>query len=248
MPIDACSSARTRSKPPHGNARLSVLQQPHATCDSGCTARRSFSGISRIGSDTSMSTSADNGNDVTKSPATAGSRTPIASLRFRLHQRNHPQHARNRHRLLPANRLVVQRAPQQRNHRHHIRRHPRKSARSITPARSAAPTSTARTSTRASSPPRRLPPGGVAVDASHVYWTNRDREHDRPRRPRRHERRPELRDRRRSSRRRRGRQRPRLLGGLGVRGTIRPRTSVRRRTKITTHPKTRWSRRRRRCR
>ena len=56
--------------------------------------------------------------------------------------------------------------------------------------RSAAPTSTAPASTRASSAAP-APGGEIAVDARHVYWTHSDGP-DRPRQARRHRRRPEL--------------------------------------------------------
>ena len=76
---------------------------------------------------------------------------------------------------------------------------PTSTGRTAAPARSGAPTSTARASTRASSPAR-ASPGGVAVDAAHVYWANAGTRHDRARQPRRHGRRPELHHRRRAAR------------------------------------------------
>ena len=62
------------------------------------------------------------------------------------------------------------------------------------PARSGAPTWTARAPTKLHH--RRRLPVGVAVDAAHVYWTDAVHRRDRARQPRRHWRQPELHHRR----------------------------------------------------
>ena len=67
---------------------------------------------------------------------------------------------------------------------------------------------------------RRPDPAGVAVDARHIYWTNRPHRHDRPRQPRRHRRRPELHRRREPARAASRSTEPHLLGEQHADGTI----------------------------